>query len=278
MPGASHGILPLLKHALVRVDDAESHSGGTSSSPLASPSSSLSATHVRAWEGLSSLFQQRRPPLSSLVPVPEWGDVPGWLQGAAEAGALCLALRGRRQAQAIDWATTLKKLSGLSEEELRRTVEDNPAIAELVYIAWEGAAQTADDHKRRLLAHVAAAALSGDTTPEQIEPLQFLLRTMVALDPPHITLLVIIGKREGPKVGPYFMWKAERLDIEADWPGPEDVVDAALTTLEGLNLIEERGIEDGWDTDWRLAWGVTPYGRRFLDFLLIDAGGWPPAN
>jgi hypothetical protein len=189
-----------------------------------------------------------------------------------------LALRGRRQAQAIDWATTLKKLSGLSEEELRRTVEDNPAIAELVYIAWEAAAQTADDHKRRLLAHVAAAALSGDTTPEQIEPLQFLLRTLLALDPPHITLLVIIGKREDPKVGPYFMWKAERVEIEADWPGPEDVVDAALTTLEGLKLIEKRGTQDGWDTDWRHAWGVTPYGRRFLDFLLIDAGGWPPAN
>jgi hypothetical protein len=94
----------------------------------------------------------RRPPLSSLVPVPEWGDVPGWLQAAGEAGALYLAARGRRQAQAVDWARTLKELSGLSEEELRRLVEDNPVIAEIVGRAWEAAAETASDDKRRLLA------------------------------------------------------------------------------------------------------------------------------
>jgi hypothetical protein len=162
----------------------------------------------------------RRPPLSSLVPVPEWGDVPGWLQAAGEAGALYLAVRGRRQAQAVDWARTLKELSGLSEEELRRLVEDNPVIAEIVGRAWEAAAETASDDKRRLLAKVAAAAIRGDAAAE-VDELQLLLRTVIELDPPHITLLVAISRHGGSPE-----------QITASWPSRPELFRAAVAALD----------------------------------------------
>jgi hypothetical protein len=79
------------------------------------------------------------------------GSVPEWIQGPAEAGALYLAVRGRRQQQAIDWAKILKELSGLSDEELRHVVEDNPVVAEIVGRAREAGADTASQDKRRLL-------------------------------------------------------------------------------------------------------------------------------
>jgi hypothetical protein len=100
------------------------------------------------------------------------GNVPEWIQGAAEAGALYLAVRGRRQQQALDWAKTLKELSGLDDQQLRHVVEDNPVIAEIVGRAWEAAAETASQDKRRLLAKVAAAAIRGDAAA-QVDKLQF---------------------------------------------------------------------------------------------------------
>jgi len=48
------------------------------------------------------------------------GDVPGWIQGIAETAALYMAVRDRRQQQAIAWVELLRELSGLQPEELRR--------------------------------------------------------------------------------------------------------------------------------------------------------------
>ena len=91
------------------------------------------------------------------------GELEQWLPNAIQAGTavgqLWLGLTGRRQKQAADWGATLEELAGLDGSELRRIVEDNPAVAELVGLAWEEAARTAAEDKRHLLAQVAAAAL-----------------------------------------------------------------------------------------------------------------------
>jgi hypothetical protein len=204
--------------------------------------------------------------MSSLVPTPEWGDVPAWLQGAAEAGALYLAVRGRRRAQAIDWAKTLKKLSGLTDEELRRTIEDNPVIAEIVGRAWEAAAETASDDKRRLLAKVAAAALRGDA-PAVVDVAPFLLRTVIELEPAHVTLLVAVGRYAG---------NADLL--KASWPSPPDLLNAAMATLNqaGLVILARESAADLLGTTAE-GWVPTGYGRRFLDFLQ-ETGEAEPTN
>jgi hypothetical protein len=204
----------------------------------------------------------RRPPLSSLVPVPEWGDVPGWLQAAGEAGALYLAVRGRRQAQAVDWARTLKELSGLSEEELRRLVEDNPVIAEIVGRAWEAAAETASDDKRRLLAKVAAAAIRGDAAAE-VDELQLLLRTVIELDPPHITLLVAISQHGGSPE-----------QITASWPSRPELFRPAVAALDRAGLVAQTPENFGGPA-WE--WHIGSYGDRFLAFLQ-ETGEVEPAS
>jgi hypothetical protein len=202
------------------------------------------------------------------------GDVPGWIGAGTGVAALFRGLSNRRQAQFRDWGELLAELSDLELQELRHLVEDNPFVAEIVSLAWEEAARTASDDKRYLLAQVAAAALRGSTTPDQVEALQFLLRTVTALDPPHVTMLVIIGtaENEATQANDTQETRATRADLEARWPSPSDLMDPALATLEREALVEGALGYDGKRRTWRLR----PYGRRFLDFLLVDAGGWPP--
>jgi hypothetical protein len=206
------------------------------------------------------------------------GDLEQWLPNAIQAGTavgqLWLGLTSRRQQQAADWGATLEELAGLDGPKLRRIVEDNPAVAELVGLAWEAAARTASDDKRCLLAQVAAAALRGDTAPEKVDRLPFLLRPVLALDPPHITLLVVI-----PQVFDTTGQPANRLtrsagfpDLAAAWPGGPELLEPALTALEGQGLISI--VPDAGGT--RRWCKLTPFGAEFLDYLLIDAGGWPP--
>jgi hypothetical protein len=129
------------------------------------------------------------------------GDLDQWLPNAIQAGTaigqLWLGLTSRRQQQAADWGAILEELADLDGPELRRTVEDNPAVAELIGIAWEAAARTASEDKRYLLAQVAAAALREDDSAV-LDALGFLTRTVIALDPAHIKLLVITGTPSAP--------------------------------------------------------------------------------
>jgi hypothetical protein len=194
------------------------------------------------------------------------GNVPEWVQGAAEAGALYLAVRGRRQQQAIDWAKTLKELSGLSDEELRHAVEDNPVVAEIVGRAWEAAAETASDDKRRLLARVVAAAIRGDATAD-VDELQFLLRTVIALEPAHVTLLVVIGtprEGRGQMAGRMLDGWVIRGEMRAKWTGSADLLDPALSVLEREGLITRYG---AGDDSGEIGYSVNSYGKRFLAFL-----------
>jgi hypothetical protein len=185
--------------------------------------------------------------------IVQLGNVPEWVQAAAESGALWWAVRHRREAQALDWAATLKELSGLEDEELRHVVEDNPVVAEIVGRAWEAASETASQDKRRLLAKVAAAAIRGDADA-QADELQLLLRTAIELDPPHVTMLVAVGQAPGG---------AEE-QLAARWPSSHDLLAPALSTLQRAGLAQEaHQLIGGRSGNWRL----TNYGYRFLAFL-----------
>jgi hypothetical protein len=206
------------------------------------------------------------------------GTVPEWVQAAAEAGALFIALRGRWQQQAVDWAKELERLSGMSTEELRLTVEASPELAELVSLAWEEAARTASENKRRLLAKVVAAALRGDSDA-LVDAAPFLLRTVIALEPAHVTLLVVIATRAAPEARhvPQTPGKGSRpvaaSRLTRGWQASEDLLHPALATLEREGLIySEVDVGEG-------SWGLRPYGMRFLAFL-EEAGepDGPPAG
>jgi hypothetical protein len=204
--------------------------------------------------------------------VPEWGDVPAWVQGAAEAGALYMAVRGRRQKQAIDWARILKELSGLSDEEFRRAIEDHPVIAELVGRAWEAAAETASEDKRRLLAKVVAATLRGDSDA-LVDDAPFLLRTVVALEPAHVALLVVIATPRLDETRSANPWEVDRKEMMLRWKAPEYLLHPALAALEREGLVDgKRGLGGGVGH-----WTLHPYGTRFFQFLK-EAGEVNPTN
>jgi hypothetical protein len=205
--------------------------------------------------------------------VPQLGNVPEWLQGIAGAAGVYAAAQQHRQQQALDWARELEVLAGLRPEELRQVVEDNPVIAELVWTAWQAGADTASDDKRRLLAKVAAAALRGDADAK-IDDLQLLLRTVMDMDPIHITLLVLIGQLEltDPKASDPIDQRAGRDELEGAWSGDPELLDPALSALTQAGVVHSVLDFNGAARGWKL----TPYGRRFLDQLLVDEGGWPP--
>jgi hypothetical protein len=81
-----------------------------------------------------------------------------------------------RREWVVDWGELVGELSGLTADEIRRAVESTPVIAEIVGTAWEMAARSADEEKRRLLAKVASAALRGDDDVA-LDELQFFVRT-----------------------------------------------------------------------------------------------------
>jgi hypothetical protein len=204
-----------------------------------------------------------------------WGDVPTWISAvtgtAGGVAAVFRILSKRQEAQAGTFFTMLDELADLESEDVRHLVEDNPVVAEILGRAAEEAARTASDHKRYLLAQVAAAALRGDATPGQINALLYLERTVIALDPADLTLLVVIGttsegkpRLEGEQVS--------RAEMQARWPSPPDLLDPALAMLEQQGLIEGVSVYDGGTSTYRLR----PYSQQFLRHLLTDLGGWPP--
>jgi hypothetical protein len=199
--------------------------------------------------------------------------LPNAIQAATAVGQLLLGVAGHRKKQAEDWANKVEELTGLEPDELHRAVEADPAVAELVWRSLEAAAETASDDKRHLLAQVAAAALRGDATPGQIDRLQFLMRPVIALDPPHITLLVHIGQLIGDDVGEgnRTLIPAKWSEVKARWPGGRHLLDPAIAALEREALIISYESED----DGTFMYRLRPFGAEFLDFLLVDAGGWP---
>lgn len=218
-----------------------------------------------------------------MAELEQW--LPNAIQAATAVGQLALGVTSRRQQQAREWGELLVELAELDSAELRRLVEENPALAELVGTAWEVAARTASEDKRRLLARVAAAALRGDATPEQIDGLQLLVRTVDELDPLHISLLVTIGVKEDGSPRAVALYGAtglqlpdaddhlKREEIAARWPGAPDLVDPAIAALERAGLI--MGLSGFVFPGGPAPFVLLSYGRRFLDYLLVDDGGWP---
>jgi len=203
-----------------------------------------------------------------------WGDVPGWISAVTgAAGGIAAAFRvlsKRQEAQAGAFFTMLDELADLDSQNVRHLIEDNPVVAEIVGRAAEEAVQTASDDKRYLLAQVAAAALRGDATPGQVQALRYLERTVIALDPADLTLLVVIGTTED---GKWAQGPATPPEMQSRWPSAPDLLDPALGLLEQQGLIgsinyDENGIVK--------IWMLRPYGQQFLEHLLTDLGGWPP--
>ena len=129
-----------------------------------------------------------------IVDVPDWGSVPDWLSvGPSLAGGS--AIVKRRRQRVAGFRELVEAASGMAADEVLRKVEENPEVEEVVTRAIEGAAITAHDEKRELLARVVAAGLLDDAL---VDETLLLVRTIDNIDPPHIRALLSIGTRRGP--------------------------------------------------------------------------------
>lgn len=118
-----------------------------------------------------------------------------------------------------------------------------------------------------MLARIAAAGLLGEVDDTEVDPLPLLLRTVEALDPPHIRLLVLVAMPQrgtGQLVGTALEGFLRAEDLEEVWAGATGLVKPMLAVLARENLVEDRAIGT-WD--YHPAYGVTAYGRRFLRYL-----------
>jgi hypothetical protein len=199
------------------------------------------------------------------------GDVAGWLQAAGGMAQVFDVVIRRRHQNLASFGRLVEELSGLSSEEIKSLVRQHEAISELVGVAAEEAAKTASAARRRRFAMVAAAALRSDAAAPKLQPTQFLLRTLIALDDEHITLLTIIATPDG-KQRTSEGWMLEgkvdgavkRAEIEERWPGAADLLDPALAALEGARVVKGHQSYNGYIAQWAL----NDYGRRFLDFII----------
>lgn len=198
---------------------------------------------------------------------PAWIEAGGTaVQAATSIGALWWGVRGARDEAARKFAQLVDEMLGLPTGEIVELL-GNDRIAEIVGGAWDAAARTASEQKRWTLAKVAVVALGGGGDDAEIDPLPLLLRTVQAIDEPHVRLLVLIATPrpgKGQLVGSTLEGSYTTQDILEEWPQAAELLQAMLTTLEGEGLI--RNMAAGTYNAGE-ALSLTPYGRRFLSFL-----------
>ena len=188
------------------------------------------------------------------------------VQAIATAGQLYLGVRTARQDAAEQFGRLLDAMLDMPAEQVAERL-GHARLAELVGYAWEAAARTASEEKRWMLARIAVAGLRGETDDAEVDPLPLFLRTVEALDPPHLRLLVLIATPKpgtGQMTGTALEGFLRAADLEELWPGAKGLIKPLLAVLERENLIENRAIGT-WD--YEPAYGISAYGRRFLRYL-----------
>jgi hypothetical protein len=192
-------------------------------------------------------------------------EIPVWLGGSAEAvsaissvAALAIGIRNARLQGARTWPALVEEISELSADELRAAVESHPWVAQVVGLAWEEAARTSSEQKRRLLARVAVAALQYGPLADKVQSLPFLVRTVANLEPPHIHVMIAIAIAISPDRDWDPASKSEYRPLENEALGPLALPIYGQLQREGL--IEKNGG----------MWRITEYGWEFLTYLAKD--------
>lgn len=174
-------------------------------------------------------------------------------------------IRRRRGNQFLDEVSEQTKKD---IDDLTSAIGDDDFLAELFEGGLDSAIRTAAEEKRWLLAKVVSAALCGDglATPDE---LRILLRTVAATEPPDIQLLALIAQPRpgtGQLAGTLVEGAVTLEDLGQLWPEASTVFGPLLSVLQREGLV--RTVSGTYATSQGLdAWALTPYGRRFIQFL-----------
>jgi hypothetical protein len=194
--------------------------------------------------------------------VPDWVAAGGALgQAAAEAGQLYVSVIAARRSARREFARLLDEALGSSADGFSGLFDDQ-RLALLLGQAADAAERTASDQKRRMLAGIVTAAAYGAFDDAEVDPVPFLLRTVDAIEPAHLRVLLLTAL---PRYPAGLFWGGSHFGVvdsgivQALWPGAAGMAEPLLSGLELHNLVERER------ADTR-AYRVTPFGRLLLRF------------
>jgi hypothetical protein len=198
------------------------------------------------------------------------GTLPEWIGGVAAAAGLYRGIGGSRAKRAVEFARLLEELTGYSPDDLRAAIEPDDHLAEIVSGAWDAASRSVDGAKRRMLARAAASGILNDAGV-RLDDLPHFVRTLADVEPIHMKLLVFIGEPQSPEGATLLspsggIPRARLIDC---LPAMADSLEPLLALLQRDGLIDNIAIPSAIGTI-SSEWGITPYGRRFVDFIAAD--------
>jgi hypothetical protein len=168
-----------------------------------------------------------------------------------------LALHAARRLR--EFAADVRR-DGLDEEALRRLLEEDERLADLVARALRSAVESDLGAKRKLLARAVRRALEDDAVVDVEDK---IVRAAAAIDTTDVRVLVIIDAYPDDRR------RMPRRHLAHEWPGVTTVASAAYAALQGVGLIQITEIRSRGRTSEVVQ--LTPFGREVLERLL--AGG-----
>lgn len=159
-----------------------------------------------------------------------------------------------------------------SPSDIEEILAENPAVLEILSTASEEAFRTQSEEKVELLARVASQALRYYEDDEKIDQVRFFLRTVRGLDSHEMRLLVIIASPsigEGDLVDTAFNGYPTNSVLKGRWPSSAVYLQPMLSALTREGLIEDKVTAENASAS-EVAWGITSYGRTFIEMLLED--------
>jgi hypothetical protein len=158
---------------------------------------------------------------------------------------------------------------GLEKGTIVERLNENEALAQLVAEVVRATVESDLGAKRALLAQAAIRALRDDAA---VDVEARVVRVAVAIDTVDVRVLAMVAEPpERPEPEDESQRRAEGAmypdELVARWPGAEEILSTATSSLIAAGLIENAGIGTfGGETFWKLS----PFGRRFLDRLLQE--------
>jgi CheY-like chemotaxis protein len=151
----------------------------------------------------------------------------------------------------------VEEAAHLAGDEVLERLKGDPYLEEVVTRAIQVAVVTAHEQKRRLLARVVAAGLRDDAL---IDETLLLVRTIDAIDPPHLQVLAILNRAPN-HLAVY--------EVKEQLPGEPDAVEVLLAQLrrEGLADSFLPATLGGATSATPPLWHLTRHGRRLLEYL-----------
>jgi hypothetical protein len=168
----------------------------------------------------------------------------------------------------------VRAASGMEPDDIAALIGGSEPLAEILESGWDAAARTASDYRIRLLANVAAQAL---TDPARIDIAELRMQTFRELTEQQVHALMLLAvtdeQRPVPNAVEQMIDASTRYKGPRTWPAHKaasralsgcghepDVADAITAALERHGLI--------WNDPAGLGgWGLTDYGRHIVRFL-----------